>query len=198
MAELEAQVTELRDREAIRECLTRYSRGIDRFDRELLLSAYHPNAIDDHGKFIGTPAEFADWAFKQHTEAHLSHQHCLFQHRCELDGAVAHTETYFMFAGMNRQGPPLVLNGGRYLDRFEKRDGVWAIAYRTCVRDWGLMDERPDMAQQASFTSTRALLPEHIRDFMNTAPGPRRDAGDLSYQRPLRADQDRLTAWNAL
>jgi hypothetical protein len=39
-----------------------YSRGIDRLDRELLMSVYHEDAIDDHGVFVGNREEFADWA----------------------------------------------------------------------------------------------------------------------------------------
>ena len=44
-----AQIKHLIDRQAILDCLTRYCRGMDRFDRALVLSAYHPDAIDDHG-----------------------------------------------------------------------------------------------------------------------------------------------------
>ena len=35
------QLQQLLDREAIRDCLMRYRRGVDRFDRELILSAFH-------------------------------------------------------------------------------------------------------------------------------------------------------------
>ena len=36
-------------RDEIRELLTRYCRGVDRMDAELIASAYHPDAIDEHG-----------------------------------------------------------------------------------------------------------------------------------------------------
>ena len=65
------EICELWDREAIRDCLHRYARGVDRFDRELILSAFHPDALDEHGKFVGTPDEFVDWALGQHSGAHL-------------------------------------------------------------------------------------------------------------------------------
>src|SRR4051794_1228570 len=91
--ELQRKVEELWDREAIRQCIHRYARGVDRFDRELILSAFHPDALDEHGKFVGNPKEFVDWALQQHSGAHLSHQHCLLNHNCEIDGDVAHTET---------------------------------------------------------------------------------------------------------
>jgi hypothetical protein len=76
-AELERTVTELADRQAIRDVLMAYSRGIDRLDRKLLISLYHEDAIDDHGVFVGTREEFADWAIAMHTATHLSHQHCI-------------------------------------------------------------------------------------------------------------------------
>lgn len=37
-----------------------YTRGVDRRDWDLFESAYHPDAIDDRGGFVGTAAELAD------------------------------------------------------------------------------------------------------------------------------------------
>ena len=82
--QMQAVVEELWNREQIRQCLSRYARGVDRFDREMILSAYHPDAIDEHGKFVGTPTEFVEWAMGQHGQAHLTHQHCLLNHSCKL------------------------------------------------------------------------------------------------------------------
>jgi hypothetical protein len=104
LEQLQTMIEEIRDREAIRACLTRYARGVDRFDRELILSAFHPDFIDEHGKFVGTREEFVDWALGQHRAAHLSHQHYLMNHHCDLVGDVAHCETYFLFVAMNRKG----------------------------------------------------------------------------------------------
>jgi hypothetical protein len=89
--ELERTVTRLADRQAISDVLMTYSRGIDRLDRELLLSVYHEDAIDDHGVFVGSPEEFVDWAIAMHTATHLSHQHCIFNFTCDLDVDVALT-----------------------------------------------------------------------------------------------------------
>ena len=47
---------------------------------------------------------------------------------------------------------------GVFIDRFERRDGEWAIAYRELLRDWANIDETPDMDDLSSFTSTRAFL----------------------------------------
>ena len=194
---LAKMVQELWDRQAIHDCIARYCRGVDRFDRELILSAFHADALDEHGKFVGNPEEFVDWALGQHGAAHLSHQHLILNHRCDLDGTTAHTETYFMFVSMNKSGKPVTMGGGRYVDRLERREGRWAIAARVCLRDWSQMDERPDMDDLSSFTSTRALLSEMERSFMNGGRGARRDRTDPSYDRPLRVDAERAETWRA-
>ena len=139
------------------------------------------------------------FAVKQHTEAHRSTQHYVMNHRCELDRDTAHAETYFMFVAMNKHGEKVLqMGGGRYIDRFERRNGKRAIAYRVALRDWAMTDERPDMNDLSSFTSTRALLPPDVRAFMNGGPGPKRDRTDPSYQRPLRADPERIRAYQRL
>jgi hypothetical protein len=188
--DLERAVIELQDRQAIHDCLMTYSRAVDRLDRELLLSVYHEDAIDDHGVFVGSPEEFADWAIAMHTATHLSHQHCIFNSTCDLDGDVAHTETYYMFVGLNRQGAPFAMSGGRYLDRLEKRNGRWAIALRICVRDWAPLTETPDTLDQASLTVVKSL-DEATKELMRTGAQPARDHTDPSYQRPLTIDPAR-------
>jgi len=197
-AKLEFMVQELWDRDAVRDCVSRYCRGMDRFDRELVLSAFHPDALEEHGKFVGTPAEFVDWAINQHAKSHLSHQHFMLNHRSEIDGDTAHAETYFLFLCMNREGKTWTMGGGRYLDRMERRDGRWAIAARITMRDTGLLDERPDMEDLTSFTSTRAVLTDEVRAFMNAGLGPKRDRSDPSYLRPLRVDPDRAVAYRKM
>ena len=51
-----SEITALRrllDRQAITECVHRYARGLDRRDTDLLRSAYHPDAVEDHGQYVG-------------------------------------------------------------------------------------------------------------------------------------------------
>ena len=187
-------VEELRDRQAIQDLLATYSRGGDRLDRELLLSVYHPDAIDDHGVSIGTPEEFADWAIAMHSATHLSHQHCVLNHTCELDGDVAHTETYYMFLAMNRTGAPTANSSGRYIDRMEKRNGRWAIAARVCIRDWAPLTEIPDSLDQSKMTIVK-IQDEALRAIMRGGPQPSRDRHDVSYQRPLTIPPERVHAF---
>src|SRR3546814_6697838 len=89
-------VRELYDKQKIREVVTRYCRGVDRMDRDLFLSAYHPDAIDDHGFVVAGPEAFWAWVHHYHTTAQSTHQHIITNHSCELDGNIAHAETYWL------------------------------------------------------------------------------------------------------
>lgn len=168
---LENQLLELLDRQAILDCIHRYCRGVDRFDRELVLSAYHPDATDDHGEFVGNPEAFVDWAFTYHRDHQSSHHHMILNHSCELDGGTAHTESYWLFMAENRIKPN-TFAVGRYIDRFEKRDGRWAIAARVCVTE-SVNDITP------------TTLEDEIRTQMATYGPSARDKSDVSYERPF-------------
>ena len=84
-AETTALVRELKDRQEIYDCLMRYCRGIDRLDRDMLLSAYHPDAVDDHGVYVGGVEGFATHVFALHfgmqhyTQLHYSPQEAQVQ-----------------------------------------------------------------------------------------------------------------------
>src|SRR5687767_13397746 len=104
------QLRKLLDRQAILDCITAFCRGVDRMDRALILSAYHPDAIDDHGVFVGDPEGVADWVLGICERSLQSTSHMISNHTCELDGDVAHAETYVLTAAM-----PLKVSGGRYI-----------------------------------------------------------------------------------
>jgi ketosteroid isomerase-like protein len=177
---IERELRELLDRQAIHDCIIRYCRGVDRGDRQLLLSAYHPDAVDDHGLFVGDPEAFADYFSAFHQEHQSATQHIISNHSCELDGDTAHCETYWLYAAMNREGPALSLGGGRYIDRMECRKGRWAIADRKCLLDWQGAPGEYD------------LTPEQLQRAMGAGIGTR-DRSDPSYERPLKIDPQRIT-----
>lgn len=178
-AELEKMVRELYDRQQIRDVVVNYCRGVDRMDRDLLMSCYHPDAIDDHGFFVEGPEAFWEWVNHYHCNAQIGHQHIVTNHTCELDGDVAHTETYWIFAGMDAKDFSLSLGGGRYLDRMEKRDGVWKIAARKCLAEWG-------------GAPTESKVPPEVMAMLREGGVVARDSTDSSYERPLTIQQDRI------
>lgn len=130
---------ELMDREAIRECMFRYCRGIDRQDEEALRSVYWPDATDRHGPYQGLATGFIDWAMKKLAADGERSVHSISNLSIVLVGAQAAVETYFMALQRNRDADGMsreVFLAGRYVDRFEKRNDEWRIAARTVVYDW--------------------------------------------------------------
>lgn len=61
MSELEATLDYVKSRMDILDCCNRYTRGMDRLDRDSALSAFHEDAILEYGVFVGSPAEFFDY-----------------------------------------------------------------------------------------------------------------------------------------
>lgn len=159
------------DRQDIFDSLVRFARGIDRFDRELFLSAFHADAVIAAGVFVGGPVELYDWAAGMHEHGQSTTQHNLLNHTCDISGDTAHTETYYMFVGCNRDGTNWFA-GGRYIDRFERRGEAWKIALRSTAIEWA--------TSVPSLPLPFADLPDLHR---NGAPS--RDRQDISYRRPL-------------
>lgn len=174
--ELEEFVRQQKDKAEILECIMRYVKGIDRLDRELLESAYHPDALDDHGVFVGPADRYIDFILDFHYTHQQRTMHEITTHLCELDGDVAHTETYYKYNALNRKPPYFNTAVGRYLDRFEKRDGEWRIAQRICVTD--ILDPLLDPAGDRGDANH---------------PHTARDRSDSSYLRPYAVDPARFT-----
>lgn len=129
-------LNELADREAIKECLYRYCRGIDRRDADILRTAYWPDAIDTHLSFKGNIEEFIAWAMPM-MKTMTNHQHHVTNVIINLDGATAKVESYFWSCVVQgADGRYDRIGGGRYLDRFERRDGEWRIIERYVMSDW--------------------------------------------------------------
>jgi hypothetical protein len=143
-----ASLRELLDRQAIIECLHRYTRGLDRHDDELVLSAFHDDAVDDHGEglFRGTPHGFVAWANGLHESIAGAHQHLTMNIVIELDGDSAHAESYVIVVFRRSDQESVDVLGARFADRLTRRDGEWRIATRVALVEWGgTMQVNPDM-----------------------------------------------------
>lgn len=165
-------VTLLRAKDEIRDVLYRYCRAADRCDVDLLASVYHPDATEDHGGFVGPASEFRAEVIPRLRGRWVATQHLMGNILIDIDGDVAHTESYFVAYHQpprdDRGRVPMWVLGARYVDRFERRDGRWLIAHRVMVKDWE--DTRPivDLGE-------RPFQPQH------------RDRTDVSYHRPVAA-----------
>ena len=131
------KLSELVAKNEIEEVIFRYARGVDRRDWDAVSACFHPDAIDQHGEFTGTPPEFIEWVRKRHANVPFSMHfvgNCLIEF---MDDRRAAVETYFI--AMQRREVPSI-NGldsengtdhevfGRYCDVFERRQDVWRIA----------------------------------------------------------------------
>jgi len=170
-AERLARMERLLDRQDIVDCLTRFSRGMDRFDREVFLSAFHRDAVIAAGVYVGGPDALYDWASALHRQGQVATHHNLLNLTCEIDGDTAHAETYYLFVGRNRDETNWIA-GGRYLDRLEKRNGEWRIAFRNNAIEWsGVVPTMP--------------LPFGDVPDIHANGAPTRGKDDPSYRRPL-------------
>jgi hypothetical protein len=138
MSEIEPALRELLDRAAIHDVLMRYCRGVDRCDEELVRSAYHPDAVDDHGYWKGSGWAFAGFIVRDLARRSSATTHAVANESIALHGDTADVESY-VFAYLCPSGGEdagVDLFAGRYVDRFERRDGEWRISRRTVVHDW--------------------------------------------------------------
>jgi hypothetical protein len=153
----------LLDKQAIMETIYRYGRSMDRLDRELGYSVFWPEATADYGKqmYQGTGHGFVDMVM----EAHLNftaHSHQFSNISIEVDGDNARSETYgdVTLRRVDEHGECIdSRNLGRYVDRWERRDGDWRIIDRKYLHDF-------DQSGRSA------------GDFMTTG---RRDRSDASY-----------------
>lgn len=196
--EMQEKLTYLLDRQEIADVITMYTRAVDRLDREALDRAYHEDMIDDHGAFVGDRDEFWEWVHPLHSEFHVSTQHLVANQLVEIDGDVAHAETYFVLSAINRTGIPYSQVGGRYIDRLEKRDGRWSIMARNVLTDYVMPSVNTREAVESG-EATANLDYRGPRQYaaIATRPQARRDRSDLSYARPLTIDAERLEAYRS-
>jgi hypothetical protein len=133
------KLQELLDREAIRDCLYRYCRGIDRADEASLRSSYWPDATDRHGAYSGPVEGFIQMALEVFKTGPRN-IHLVSNILIEFASATeALVETYFtaLQRGAGKDGVVRqFLLVGRYCDAFDKRGEEWRVASRTVVYDW--------------------------------------------------------------
>lgn len=179
--QLRRNVQYLLDRQAIQDVIHTHARGHDRFDIDLLTAAYYPDGIDEHGaSAVNTGSDYANWANAIHAGGSQLHLHNITTHTCEIKDAIAHAESYVLVGLLNPDGKSVRLINGRYIDRFEKRDGVWKIALRRCTVDL-LIAGDASILEMPQFKAGGYIKGE-------------RSKSDVSYQRPLSL-QNRVLRW---
>lgn len=162
----------LTDKEAIREAIYKYCRSVDRLDVPLGHSVFHENsrAVYPGGFYDGPGRGVIDKIVAAHARF-TAHTHQVSNILIELDGDRAGSEAYATATlRLERQGRMAQISlYVRYIDRWEKRDGRWAIIHREVAYD--IEDQR-----EVSSTRSRQLsIPDAPK---NVA----RDKTDSSYK----------------
>ena len=136
LAALEAELKELKDREAIREGIHRYCQAVDRCDLEMLKSCYWPDGYDDHGFFAGNAHAFAEYVIPC-LQAIDSSMHSITNTRFRFDGnrCACSSQWHVVHRLAHEGGFTDFLHDGRYLDVWEERDGEWKLLHRVIVGD---------------------------------------------------------------
>lgn len=154
----------LLDKQAIRDAVARYCRGVDRLEPELIRSAYHPDGYDDHGDLKGGRDEYIETLVPLLRANYVSTSHNIANQIIELDGDRALSESYLIAVHVTEsdgtQFQEIVF--GRYVDNFEKRAGEWRIAHRICVID--SRNTQPVQSSRLATDETKIPRGRHFPD----------------------------------
>lgn len=171
MGECEEAVRRLLDKSAIQDTMCRYARGCDRGDWDLVRATYHPDAVDDHVDYCGGVDGLIAWLEDRFAGVDNSVH---FLGNCLVEPAgedVALVETYFVSSrlvasssGTNADRGSCRQSWGRYVDRFERREGEWRVARRKVLLE-------------ASFTTPVHGRPRTSEDWWS-----RRDGDDYLWR----------------
>jgi ketosteroid isomerase-like protein len=161
---------EMIDEFQLRKLVNAYCRAVDRGDLARLRELYHHDAVDGHGGSSGGSASDFINGLAAARPYIRSMQHNITTVNFAIDGDVAEGEIYTIathtLAG--RDGDVDVVVGGRYLDKYEKRDDAWKFIERTIVTDWAHVNDPSSVDLSHPIT----------KDTLKGAP----DASDPSYR----------------
>ncbi len=163
-------VDDLLAEQAVRKAVTCYSRGADRCDVELLKSAFHDDAEVRYGSYDGHYAEFCENVVAGHFAMNYT-THTVLNEYYDIDAAADKGvgEIYVLaFLSMSQDGDVMAVENykesesdggfeyvvaGRYVDRYECREGDWRIVMRQYIIDWSRTSEFTGGDPNALFTS---------------------------------------------
>lgn len=182
--QLESRVAEITERQRISEVYTRYTRGFDRNDIDLMRSAFWPDVEINYGSQSNSLDEFIIRHLRWHTDSLETWALLLTNESIEIVGDVAHVETYVTglfnpLPGKSEFALGATIASGRYVDRLDRRQGEWRIAMREFIPHFSARTE-------SVFSSERFRATHGSKCAMGT-----HDKRDPSYRRPLTHRSDK-------
>ena len=160
-------MTEIEIRNSIEDALRSYCRGIDRLHAPSISAAFHPGAaLVDYGPQPLTIEQFVENALASLARKFVVTQHRLSNVTVEVTGDRALVEAYVLAYHVEGTGDERRLHtfSGRYIDRFEARNGEWRIAQRTLRNDWSTVAPMGESMSGSWIASGRAGSPDPIFD----------------------------------
>jgi len=127
----------LADTQAITRQIYNYCRSVDRLDVPLGHGVFHADSFADFPTYKGTGQGWIDAVCKEHLNF-LHHSHQVTNIAIDVDGDRAGSEAYVTANLRQMDGGRLInrMFSARYIDKWSKRDGRWAIDRRDCVVDF--------------------------------------------------------------
>jgi len=134
---------ELSHRAEIVDALLSYTRGIDRLDKESVISAFHPGAtLNNYGPEPMSIEDFVEYALPSLEKRYAATQHRVSNIRVEISHDRALVESYVLAYHIESGEGPTRLHtfNGRYIDTFTLLDGHWKINERSLRNDWSKVE----------------------------------------------------------
>jgi len=135
---------ELLIKQELQELVVDYSRAVDTCDEAALRALFHPDGVIDSGVLRAEPEQFARSYVKWVARNASVVFHAVTNVRFHVSGREATGECYVLAVSRVRADAAEahavadaserdVLTAGRYLDRFQAREGVWKFLERRFV-----------------------------------------------------------------
>lgn len=181
VSRLEMKVQQLLDHQSILYVYRRYTRGLNRYDLDLLNGSFWPDAQVNYGSRSHRSDEWIEsWQKDRYLKGLASQAHHITNEFIEIEGDVAHAETYLLalWNPPEDDKPPAIIIGGRYIDRLDRRNGEWRIAVREFFPNF--------MITATSILNTRLAEVGWPGSKLGSC-----DKNDPSYHRPLSRRESR-------
>jgi hypothetical protein len=168
--------------------LFRWCRAIDRRDWPGVRDVFHPECYDDHGIYKGGVDGLIAWLTERHesiphsthllgniliefpaTDGALAESYCLAIQRYGPGGEA--TKAAITGGAASGDDPFDMVVNGRYLGRFERREGRWRILHRTTVFDSSMILPVPTNGPTNRF-GLADRPPRHGRSALGHPPRP--------------------------
>ncbi len=176
----DSSVKLLLDKNDIIDILYQYCQSCDRLDETALRSCFHPDSQHDHGPYSGPTDQWIPAALGW-LRGRVGVTHMVTNPLISIDGDRALSDCHFIAFNRLAKSDDLfeeVLVKGRYVDRFEKRDGAWKISHRIGIHDLEIMRDVAGPLPQPSgaFASGPMGADPYYRMLAEFSAGRRRGA----------------------